>query len=70
MENVTIERIANEMSKRMGEKIDPNTIVKITGDGKRGNHLGYLWDVYATRLDEYTVVANVYDNGEIRVAIA
>ena len=63
-----MEKIAKAMEKRVEEKIDPNTIVKITGDGKRGNHFGNHWDVYVTRCSKHTVIANVYDNGEIKVA--
>ena len=65
-----METIANEMSKFVNKKIDPNSIVEVKGDGIRGKEYGFVWDVYATRSGEHTIIANVYDNGEIRVAIA
>lgn len=61
--------VARQMSKQTGLEIKQELVAKLPDDGCPG-HMGLpRWDVYAARAGEFTVLAYVYEDGEIRINI-
>lgn len=64
-----MERIAEMMSEKIGEKVNPDVVVKLPDDGCPG-HMGINhWEVYAARCGETTILLYEYDNGMIFINI-
>ena len=62
-------KIAKKMSEELGIDVNEDLVVKLPDDGCPG-HMGVPhWDVYAARCGEFTLIANVYSNGDIMVSI-
>ena len=61
--------IAKVMSKELGAEIKEELVIKLPDDGCPGHLTLPHWDVYAARAGEFTVIAYVYDDGDINVRI-
>ena len=61
--------IAKAMGEKLGVEVKEELVIKLPDDGCPGHLNSPHWDVYAARAGEFTILAYVYDDGNVNVHV-